>query len=137
MLFPPTRFIISPGLKRSQRYVKVVSIMRSSRRVLATAWMTLLGVGFLSLLPRLARADALPERAETVVDYRISVTLDADKKQLHGRERVTWRNPSSDPVPDLWFHLYLNAFQNSSSTFMRESGGQLRGAEIPTDGWGW
>ncbi len=84
-----------------------------------------------------ARADLLPERAEGVADYRISVTLDADKKQLHGHERITWRNPSTDPVADLWFHLYLNAFQNTKSTFMRESGGQLRGDTLPVDGWGW
>jgi hypothetical protein len=88
-------------------------------------------------LEGLARGDVLPERAEGVVDYRISVTLDADKKQLHGHETVTWRNPSTDPVSDLWFHLYLNAFQNSKSTFMKESGGQLRGDELPVDGWGW
>jgi len=88
-------------------------------------------------LEGLARGDVLPERAEGVADYRISVTLDADKKQLHGHETVTWRNPSTDPVSDLWFHLYLNAFQNSNSTFMKESGGQLRGAEVQGDGWGW
>ena len=28
-----------------------------------------------------------------------------------------------------WFHLYLNAFKNNASTFMSESGGQLRGDE--------
>ena len=27
--------------------------------------------------------------------------------------------PSSDTVPDLWFHLYLNAFRNTRSTFWR------------------
>src|SRR5690349_16433562 len=90
-----------------------------------------------SALSGLAQADPLPERADPVVDYRISVTLDAAKKQLQGHERVTWRNPSADPVSDLWFHLYLNAFQNSNSTFLRESGGQLRGAELASDGWGW
>src|SRR5262249_32382851 len=82
-------------------------------------------------------ADTLPQAADNIVDYRISVTLDADNKQLQGREHVTWRNPSSDAVPDLWFHLYLNAFQNTTTTFMRESGGQVRGATLATGGWGW
>jgi hypothetical protein len=40
-------------------------------------------------------------------------------------------------VPDLWIHLYLNAFKNSKSTFFRESGGQLRGDRMEEDGWGW
>ena len=81
----------------------------------------------LALVPGEARADRLPDRAQRVVDYQIAVRLDAVKKQLEGRERVTWTNPSGEEVGDLWLHLYLNAFKNTSSTFIRESGGQLRG----------
>ena len=84
-----------------------------------------------------ARADPLPQHATEVVHYRISVKLDPATHKLTGRERVTWRNPSADPVTDLWFHLYLNAFKNSKSTFVRESGGQLRGDQMAKDGWGW
>ena len=80
---------------------------------------------------------ALPKEAPRVVDYSISVRLDAEKKEIRGRQRVVWRNPSSDDVPDLWFHLYLNAFRDNRSTFHRESRGRLRGDEAPVDGWGW
>lgn len=82
-------------------------------------------------------ADPLPDRAPAVVDYRIDVRLDASRKQLAGRERLVWRNPSGEPVADLWFHLYLNAFKNSESTFMRESGGALRNDRMARDSWGW
>jgi hypothetical protein len=84
-----------------------------------------------------AAADPLPQQANRVVDYRISVTLDPQSRQLKGTERVTWRNPSAEAVPDLWFHLYLNAFKNTKSTFYKESGGQLRGDQAQTDSWGW
>jgi len=84
-----------------------------------------------------ARPPGLPDHADQVVDYRISVRLDREKKQLRGHERIMWRNPSPDTVGDLWFHLYLNAFKNSRSTFFRESGGQLRGDQMAEDGWGW
>src|SRR5512142_1480854 len=84
-----------------------------------------------------ASADRLPDHAPLVVDYRIDVKLDSAAKQLHGHERVTWRNPSSDTVSELWFHLYLNAFKNNRSTFMKESGGQLRGDQMTRDKWGW
>ncbi|HEX6737396.1 MAG TPA: M1 family metallopeptidase [Vicinamibacteria bacterium] len=84
-----------------------------------------------------AGAARLPEKAEQVVDYDIKVRLDAAQKQLAGRQRLTWRNPSSDTVRDLWFHLYLNAFKNSQSTFVRESGGQLRGDRMSKENWGW
>ena len=74
-----------------------------------------------SLSPRLA-------------NYQIDVTLDPVTKKLTGRETLTWSNPSTDVVRELQFHLYLNAFRNENSTFMRESGGQLRGTEIDRNG---
>jgi hypothetical protein len=79
----------------------------------------------------------LPAHAAAVADYEIDVRLDAAAKTLDACERITWRNPSSDSVSELWLHLYLNAFRNSESTFMRESGGQLRSVALPDGGWGW
>src|SRR5512136_1145275 len=93
--------------------------------------------GLIGLLAGPADARQLPERAEQVVDYRISVKLDAAAHQLDGTERLVWRNPSNEPVADLWFHLYLNAFKNNRSTFVRESGGQLRGDVMAEGKWGW
>jgi hypothetical protein len=90
-----------------------------------------------SVMVSRAGAEPLPAHAARVVSYSIDVSLDAATHFLTGVEHLTWHNPSSDPVPDLWFHLYLNAFRNSNSTFIRESGGQLRGVEIREGGWGW
>ena len=84
-----------------------------------------------------ALAVPLPGRAERVVQYSIKVRLDASSKQLSGTERVTWTNPSSDTVAELWFHTYLNGFKNTRSTFVKESGGQLRGDAMAPDSWGW
>jgi len=86
--------------------------------------------------PGESSAGPLPERSDRIVRYDIAVRLDPEKKQLEGRETITWRNPSGDPVPDLWFHLYLNAFRNTKSTFFRESGGRLRN-DRATENWGW
>ena len=108
-------------------------MMRTASRAIGLTLALALAV---CLGPPPAGADALPDRAPRVADYSIQVSLDATKKTLAGRQRVTWRNPSTDTVPDLWFHLYLNAFRNTKSTFWRESGGQLRGDEMPEDGWG-
>ena len=88
-------------------------------------------------VPALAIADLLPEHAARVVTYSIDVSLDSATHKLTGMEQVTWRNPSSDQVTELRLHLYLNAFRNSRSTFMRESGGQLRDIDMPEYGWGW
>ena len=84
-----------------------------------------------------AAADPLPAQAPDVASYRLAVKLDPVTKQLAGTAVIAWRNPSSDQVGDLWFHLYLNAFRNSNSTFFRESGGHLRRDRMVPDGWGW
>ncbi len=68
-----------------------------------------------------------------LANYQIDVTLDPTTKRLTGRETLTWRNPSNDVIQELQFHLYLNAFRDEKSTFMRESGGQLRGDRIDRD----
>jgi hypothetical protein len=74
-----------------------------------------------------------------VVEYTIQATLDPATHTVEGEERLIWRNPSGDAVSELQFHLYLNAFKNNRSTFVRESGGQLRGDRAGTkpQDWGW
>src|SRR5260370_21263827 len=63
-----------------------------------------------------------------VVEYSIDATLDPKAKTVFGKERLLWRNPSGDDVSELQFHLYLNAFKNNRSTFLREFGGRLTAA---------
>ncbi|GAB4026950.1 M1 family metallopeptidase [Spirosoma gilvum] len=76
-----------------------------------------------------------------LANYQIDVSLNTATKKLTGRETLTWRNPSNDVIRELLFHLYLNAFRNEQSSFMRESGGQLRGDQIDRntkeDPYGW
>ena len=62
--------------------------------------------------------------------YDIDVKLNADTKIIDGFETLHWKNLSNDNISELRFHLYLNAFKNTKSTFMKESGGQLRGISI-------
>ena len=73
----------------------------------------------------------------SLVSYRITADLDPGLKTIAGKEILTWRNDSAGPVGELRFHLYLNAFQNQKSTFMRESGGQLRGDKASKGDWGY
>ena len=97
----------------------------------------------LLLSPLLAFAQPRPTISDTAlsdrrVAYTIDVQLDPDTRMIQGTEYLTWRNPDRVPVQELQFHLYLNAFKNEKSTFMRESGGQLRGIRASgNDRWGW
>lgn len=71
------------------------------------------------------------------VSYVMDVSLDSDNRTVTGRQRLTWRNPADEPIDELQFHLYLNAFSGPNSTFMRESGGSHRGFSADeSDPWG-
>ena len=63
---------------------------------------------------------------DPIVLYKIEARLDPAAKTVTGHETIVWRNHTSDVIPDLQFHLYLNAFKNSYTTFMRESRGRHR-----------
>ena len=92
-------------------------------------------------LPRLAllgmaapalRAQPFPP---PIASYQITCRLDAEQKTVEATEVVTWRNTTSHPAATLRFHLYLNAFRNTLSTFWKESGGESRDGRLP-DSWG-
>lgn len=81
--------------------------------------------------------------SDRVVSYQIDAELDAAKHAVTGKERMTWRNRSDRPVSHVYFHLYLNGFQNEGSTFFTErkvltAHGRSRGAAALKKGeWGW
>jgi hypothetical protein len=78
---------------------------------------------------------AVPLHARSVADYTMTASLDPKAHTLHGQATITWRNTSVVSVHELWFHLYLNAFKNERSLFLRAPGGSGRGTSPVTD-WG-
>ena len=69
-------------------------------------------------------------------DYRIRARVDVPEHTLSGEETILWKNESRDDVPDLWFHLYWNAFANNRSTHLARSRDGFERAE-QNDEWGW
>lgn len=57
----------------------------------------------------------------------MEVELNPEARSIEGKQRITWRNPDKVPVDELQFHLYLNAFRDENSTFMKETDGSHRG----------
>lgn len=80
-----------------------------------------------------------PPLSSRIANYVLKARLYPEKKAVEGEARLDWRNASSDTVRELQFHLYLNAFKNEKSTFMRESGGRHRAGTGKTypNAWGW
>ncbi|MGH9366762.1 MAG: M1 family metallopeptidase [Thermoanaerobaculia bacterium] len=70
-----------------------------------------------------------------IASYEISCRLDPEKKTVTGSQLLTWTNTTSRPAATLQFHLYLNAFRNTRSTFWREHRGR-RGQRTIPDSWG-
>jgi len=58
--------------------------------------------------------------ADPIASYRIQCRYDEPRKRIEGTELLEWKNTSSRPASTLTFHLYLNAFSNNRSSYMRE-----------------
>ncbi len=88
------------------------------------------------------RADWLPPvptplagHPDSVADYTLRASLDPVAHTIHGEGAVRFTNRSEKPVSELWVHLYLNAFKNERSVFLREPIGAFRGSSRPAS-WG-
>jgi len=97
-----------------------------------------IGVVLLVVCPLGAQPVLFPEPlSPRIANYDIDVRLDPEARTLAGHETLTWHNKSGDTITELQFHLYLNAFRNNQSTFMKESSGRSRGFKLDKDGWGY
>lgn len=81
---------------------------------------------------------AVEALSRRVADYTIEASLDPAGRRVAGRQRLVWRNPAAVPATELRFHLYLNAFSNNRTTFMREFLASRGAGALDRwrDGWG-
>jgi len=70
------------------------------------------------------RPPAPLDAAKPVTSYRLDARLDAQHHSVHARETIFFRNVSQRPLDELWFHLYLNAFENERTLYLRDAGGR-------------
>jgi hypothetical protein len=101
------------------------------------AYVVLLGVLFLHPRESFSRPVIFEEPlSPRIANYDMEVSLDADTGILTGRETLTWHNKTADAADELQFHLYLNAFRNNRSSFMKEAGEKAY-KKLKKDGWGY
>jgi len=76
--------------------------------------------------------------SQRVASYDLKAALDPARHTVEGSEHLRWLNRSDRPIRSLYFHLYLNAFEGSGSTFMREKEryGAFRSG-VPTEKGEW
>ncbi len=72
-------------------------------------------------------------------NYDISVTLDDHTKSIDAVQTIRFTNQSPVPVAQLHFYMYLNAFKNTESTFLKGVSNIFgQGfADRTQDEWGW
>jgi hypothetical protein len=87
--------------------------------------------------PASRRLSGTPSAASAIASYAVEVTLDAEAKTLTAHEIVTYVNNTAEPIPDLVWHLYLNAFADESSVFLQEGGAVHRGYHWDAEQAGW
>lgn len=89
-----------------------------------------------SEIPKTPERKKVPALSDRIVEYHMAVSLDPNNHILQGAQTVTWKNPGTKPVSELYLHLYPNAFASKKTTFMRESGGKLRNDKQREDSYG-
>ncbi len=62
-----------------------------------------------------------------IASYTLDVTYDPETHTLTGYETAVYYNRTDEPIPDLIFHLYLNAFRSENTVWLQESGMGHRG----------
>jgi len=106
------------------------------RLFLAAALMMALSGGASPVAPLMLTHAQTQQQAPQIASYRMDVRLDPAAKTIVGTERITYRNASQDALPELWLRLYLRAFRDLNTVWMKESGGQNRGFAIQPDDLG-
>jgi len=61
--------------------------------------------------------------SERIANYTIDLELDTDNKTVNARQKISFKNISTDTIKELQFHLYYNAFKNTESTFYQDQDG--------------
>lgn len=61
-----------------------------------------------------------------VASYNLQVRLDPQAKTLIGHAAISYHNTSDVPIPNAVFHLYLNAFRDTNTLFLKEGGSAHR-----------
>jgi len=83
-------------------------------------------------LPREVKGAAfapIDDQVDAVASYRIEAKLDASAHRVSAQETITFVNRSESALSELWFHLYLNAFKNDKTLFLRSPFGAGRSGD--------
>ncbi len=77
--------------------------------------------------------------SQRAANYEMHVSLDDQRKTIDATQTIRFTNTSPEPVRELRMYMYLNAFKNSQSSFLKGTS-QIFGQGYMNrtqDEWGW
>jgi hypothetical protein len=78
-------------------------------------------IGLSAIVANFAVAAMISLSPEYPTSYQIEIKLDTSSHSIAGSEKIEFMNPTSDSLDKICFHLYPNAFKDTSSVFCREN----------------
>jgi hypothetical protein len=107
------------------------------RRPFARQLSALAALALLAFAPGLAQAQIAPlEHPPRVASYSLQAKLDAQLHRVNGKGSIELFNYTGKPLSEVYLHLYMNAFKNDRSLFLRSPFGAGRSGQHGTN-WGY
>ena len=78
--------------------------------------------------------------SDRIASYDIDLVFNHEKKSADAEQTLTWVNTSPDTITELRMYMYLNAFKNMNTTFMKGAGRYFFGEDMSlrsAEQWGW
>ena len=75
-----------------------------------------------------------------IANYTIRGELDHENHQLSAQQEILWINTSPDTIWEVRLYMYVNAFKNLNSTFLKGINGTIFGRDLttwPDENFGW
>lgn len=69
-------------------------------------------------------------QSDRIANYNFDIRLNAEEKAVKGTELISWKNPSPDTIYNVELYLYLNAFKNASSSYLKGSSFAIMGQNL-------
>ncbi|MFT6810117.1 MAG: hypothetical protein ACJA01_003360 [Saprospiraceae bacterium] len=73
-------------------------------------------------------------------NYIMNLVMDGEAHKVEGKSTIQWINSSPDTVSDVHLYMYLNAFKNTKTSYLRPGGRRVSSGDLNTrkpDEWGW
>jgi len=73
-------------------------------------------------------------------NYRMNLVMDGEQHMVAGESQIQWKNTSPDTIDEVHMYMYLNAFKNTETSYLRPGGRRVPSGDLynrKPEEWGW